>query len=655
MGASKKRKAYRSEGQNMNLSSLIETDIEEYLKAHEHKSLLRFITCGSVDDGKSTLIGRLLFESKMLFEDQLAAMEADSKKWGTQGEDIDFALLVDGLAAEREQGITIDVAYRFFSTDKRKFIVADTPGHEQYTRNMVTGASTADAAILMVDARKGMLTQTRRHSYLMSLLGIRHIIVAINKMDLVDYSQARFDEIKAEYAAFAEQLGLKNVTYIPLSAFKGDNIVEISPRMPWYAQPQYQGETLMNFLETVEIDDIRMQRAPFRLPVQWVNRPNLDFRGFSGTITSGVIKPGDRIRVQPSGKESEVARIVTYSGDLEQAVAGQSITLTLKDEIDISRGDVISIAEAPAETADQFESTIVWMHEDALLPGRPYLLKIGTQTVTASVTDIKYQVNVNTLEHTAAKQLELNGIAVCNINLDRAIAFDDYQTNKDTGGFILIDRLNNTTVAAGMLHFALRRSQNIHYQHVDVNKDVRAQAKGQTPSVLWFTGLSGAGKSTIANLVEKKLHALGNHTYLLDGDNVRHGLNKDLGFTDADRVENIRRIGEVSKLMVDAGLIVLTAFISPFTAERRMAREQLAEGEFIEVFVDTPLDVAEERDVKGLYKKARSGELKNFTGIDSAYERPVAPEIHLDAANLSADAAADLVIAELRKRGIIHG
>ena len=655
MGASKKRKAYRSEGQNMNLSSLIETDIEEYLKAHEHKSLLRFITCGSVDDGKSTLIGRLLFESKMLFEDQLAAMEADSKKWGTQGEDIDFALLVDGLAAEREQGITIDVAYRFFSTDKRKFIVADTPGHEQYTRNMVTGASTADAAILMVDARKGMLTQTRRHSYLMSLLGIRHIIVAINKMDLVDYSQARFDEIKAEYAAFAEQLGLKNVTYIPLSAFKGDNIVEISPRMPWYAQPQYQGETLMNFLETVEIDDIRMQRAPFRLPVQWVNRPNLDFRGFSGTITSGVVKPGDRIRVQPSGKESEVARIVTYSGDLEQAVAGQSITLTLKDEIDISRGDVISIAEAPAETADQFESTIVWMHEDALLPGRPYLLKIGTQTVTASVTDIKYQVNVNTLEHTAAKQLELNGIAVCNINLDRAIAFDDYQTNKDTGGFILIDRLNNTTVAAGMLHFALRRSQNIHYQHVDVNKDVRAQAKGQTPSVLWFTGLSGAGKSTIANLVEKKLHALGNHTYLLDGDNVRHGLNKDLGFTDADRVENIRRIGEVSKLMVDAGLIVLTAFISPFTAERRMAREQLAEGEFIEVFVDTPLDVAEERDVKGLYKKARSGELKNFTGIDSAYERPVAPEIHLDAANLSADAAADLVIAELRKRGIIHG
>ncbi|WP_298723619.1 sulfate adenylyltransferase subunit CysN [uncultured Oceanisphaera sp.] len=630
------------------VSDLISSDIEQYLQAHEHKSLLRFITCGSVDDGKSTLIGRLLFESKMLFEDQLAAMEADSKKWGTQGEDIDFALLVDGLAAEREQGITIDVAYRFFSTDKRKFIVADTPGHEQYTRNMVTGASTADAAILMVDARKGILTQTRRHSYLMSLLGIRQIVVAINKMDLVDYSEQRFNEIVEEYGQFAEQLGLSNITYIPMSAFKGDNIVEPSPRMTWY-----HGTTLMGFLETVEVDDTRMQRAPFRLPVQWVNRPNLDFRGFSGSITSGVIKPGDRIRVQPSGKESTVDRIVTYSGDLQQAVAGQSVTLTLADEIDISRGDVISIAEAPAETADQFESTLVWMHDDALLPGRPYLLKIGTQTVTASVTDIKYQVNVNTLEHTAAKQLELNGIGVCNLSLDRAIAFDDYQTNKDTGGFILIDRLSNTTVAAGMLHFALRRSQNIHMQHVDVNKEARALTKGQKPSVLWFTGLSGAGKSTIANLVEKKLHALGGHTYLLDGDNVRHGLNKDLGFTDADRVENIRRVAEVSKLMVDAGLIVLTAFISPFRAERRMARESLAEGEFIEVFVDTPLNVAEERDVKGLYKKARRGELKNFTGIDSAYEQPEAAEIHLDTTRLSADEAADQVIAELRKRGII--
>ncbi|WP_019933250.1 sulfate adenylyltransferase subunit CysN [Oceanimonas smirnovii] len=632
----------------MHQSSLIESNIEQYLKQHEQKSLLRFITCGSVDDGKSTLIGRLLFESKMLFEDQLAAMEADSKKYGTQGEDIDFALLVDGLAAEREQGITIDVAYRFFSTDKRKFIVADTPGHEQYTRNMVTGASTADAAILMVDARKGILTQTRRHSFLMSLLGIRHIVVAINKMDLVNYAEETFNRIKEEYAQFAEQLNLESITYIPLSAFKGDNIVEPSPNMPWY-----HGTTLMGYLETVEVDDTRMQRAPFRLPVQWVNRPNLDFRGFSGTIASGVIKPGDRIRVLPSGKESTVARIVVHGGDLAQAVAGQSVTLTLADEIDISRGDVISTTEDPIATADQFETTLVWMHDDALLPGRPYLLKIGTKTVTATITDIKYQVNVNTLEHMAAKKLDLNGIAVCNLSLDRAIAFDDYQSNKDTGGFILIDRLSNNTVAAGMLNFSLRRSQNIHMQHVDVNKDARALAKNQKPAVLWFTGLSGAGKSTIANLVEKKLHALGNHTYLLDGDNVRHGLNKDLGFTDADRVENIRRVAEVSKLMVDAGLLVMTAFISPFRAERRLAREMLAEGEFIEVHVDTPLNVAEERDVKGLYKKARRGELKNFTGIDSAYEQPENPEIRLDTTAMSADEAADAVIAVLREKGFI--
>ncbi|MDP5291240.1 sulfate adenylyltransferase subunit CysN [Oceanimonas sp. CHS3-5] len=631
-------------------SDLIASDIEQYLQQHEHKSLLRFITCGSVDDGKSTLIGRLLFESKMLFEDQLAAMEADSKKYGTQGEDIDFALLVDGLAAEREQGITIDVAYRFFSTDKRKFIVADTPGHEQYTRNMVTGASTADAAILMVDARKGILTQTRRHSYLMSLLGIRHVVVAINKMDLVDYSEETFNRIKEDYAQFAEQLNLESITYIPLSAFKGDNIVEPSQNMTWY-----HGTTLMGYLETVEVDDTRMQRAPFRLPVQWVNRPNLDFRGFSGTIASGVVKPGDRIRVLPSGKESTVDRIVVYGGDLDQGVAGQSVTLTLTDEIDISRGDVISTAEAPIATADQFETTLVWMHEDALLPGRPYLLKIGTKTVTATITDIKYQVNVNTLEHVAAKKLDLNGIAVCNISLDRAIAFDDYQSNKDTGGFILIDRLSNNTVAAGMLHFSLRRSQNIHMQHVDVNKEARALSKNQKPAVLWFTGLSGAGKSTIANLVEKKLHAQGNHTYLLDGDNVRHGLNKDLGFTDADRVENIRRVAEVSKLMVDAGLLVLTAFISPFRAERRLARELLEDGEFIEVHVDTPLNVAEERDVKGLYKKARRGELKNFTGIDSAYEQPENPEIRLDTTRLSADEAADAVIELLKEKGIIGG
>ena len=630
------------------VSDLIATDIEQYLKAHEHKSLLRFITCGSVDDGKSTLIGRLLYESKMLFEDQLAAVEADSKKFGTQGDAIDFALLVDGLAAEREQGITIDVAYRFFSTDKRKFIVADTPGHEQYTRNMVTGASTADVAILMVDARKGILTQTRRHSYLVSLLGIRHIVVAINKMDLVDYAEKVFRDIVEDYSAFAAQIGLDNVTFIPLSAFRGDNITTPSSAMPWY-----HGTTLMGYLETVEVDDARMQRAPFRLPVQWVNRPNLDFRGFAGQVASGVIRPGDRIRVQPSGRESTVARIVTHGGDLAQAVAGQSITLTLADEIDISRGDLISTVEAPAEVADQFETTIVWMHDEPLLAGRPYLLKIGAKTVTATITDIKYQVNVNTLEHVAAKTLELNAIGVCNLSLDRPIAFDAYQANRDTGGFILIDRLSNNTVGAGLLHFALRRAHNIHLQHVDVDKAARSAQKHQKSCVLWFTGLSGAGKSSIANLVEKKLHALGHHTYLLDGDNVRHGLNKDLGFTDADRVENIRRVAEVAKLMVDAGLIVLTAFISPFKSERRMARSPMGDDEFIEIFVDTPLEVAEQRDVKGLYKKARRGELKNFTGIDSPYEAPESPELRLATPQLSLDAAADAVIATLRLRGVI--
>ena len=630
------------------VSDLIATDIEQYLKAHENKSLLRFITCGSVDDGKSTLIGRLLYESKMLFEDQLAAVEADSKKFGTQGDEIDFALLVDGLAAEREQGITIDVAYRFFSTDKRKFIVADTPGHEQYTRNMVTGASTADVAILMVDSRRGILTQTRRHSYLVKLLGIRHVLVAINKMDLVDYSEKTFNDIVDAYRDFAARIGLESPTFIPLSAFKGDNITDPSAAMPWY-----HGTTLMGYLETVEIDDERMQRAPFRLPVQWVNRPNLDFRGFAGTIAGGVIRPGDRIRVQPSGRESTVARIVTRGGDLEQAVSGQSITLTLNDEIDISRGDVISTVDAPAETADQFEITLVWMHDEPLLPGRPYLLKIGTKTVTATITDIKYQVNVNTLEHVAAKTLELNAIGVCNLSLDRQIAFDPYQDNRDTGGFILIDRLSNNTVGAGLLHFALRRAHNIHLQHMDVDKIARASIKHQQGCVLWFTGLSGAGKSAIANLVEKKLHGLGHHTYLLDGDNVRHGLNKDLGFTDADRVENIRRVGEVARLMVDAGLIVLTAFISPFRAERSMARSLVEEGEFVEVFVDTPLEVAEQRDVKGLYKKARRGELKNFTGIDSPYEAPEEPEIRLDTTRLSLEAAADAVITTLRLRGVI--
>jgi len=629
-------------------SDLIADDIAGYLKSHEHKGLLRFITCGSVDDGKSTLIGRLLFESKLLFEDQLAAIEADSKKYGTQGTEMDFALLVDGLAAEREQGITIDVAYRFFSTDKRKFIVADTPGHEQYTRNMVTGASNADAAILMVDARHGILTQTRRHSFLMSLIGMRKVVVAINKMDLVDYSRARFEEIVEEYQAFAKQLGLEDITFIPMSALKGDNVIEHGHHMPWY-----HGPTLMAYLETVELDEERLQNQPFRMPVQWVNRPNLDFRGFTGMIAGGSIKPGDDIRVQPGGQTSRIKQIYTFDGDLEQAIAGQSVTLLLEDEIDISRGDVISGVEQPAEIADQFETSLVWMHDEPLLPGRPYLMKLGSQTMSATVTDIKYQVNVNTLEHTAAKQLDLNGIGVCTLSLNKAVAFDAYKANADTGGFILIDRMTNNTVGAGMLHFALRRSQNIHMQHVDIDKKARAETKVQQPAVLWFTGLSGAGKSTIANLVEKKLYAAGQHTYLLDGDNVRHGLNRDLGFTDADRVENIRRVGEVAKLMTDAGLIVLTAFISPFRSERRMARELVEDGEFIEVFVDTPLKVAEDRDPKGLYKKARRGELKNFTGIDSAYEAPENPDLHLKTPEMTTEEAADAIIELLREREII--
>jgi bifunctional enzyme CysN/CysC len=634
----------------VHISDLIAADIKQYLTRHENKSVLRFITCGSVDDGKSTLIGRLLYESRMLFDDQLAAVEADSRKWGTQGEALDLALLVDGLAAEREQGITIDVAYRFFSTDRRKFIVADTPGHEQYTRNMVTGASTADAAILLVDARKGVLTQTRRHSYLVSLIGIRQIVVAINKMDLADYSETTFRAIVDDYRGFAERIGLETVTFIPVSALKGDNITAASGNTPWY-----RGTTLMDYLETVEIDEQRMQRAPFRLPVQWVNRPNHDFRGFAGTIVGGIVKVGDRVRVQPSGRESTVARIVTHRGDLEQAMVGQSITLTLADEIDISRGDVISTAEDPAGTADQFLATLVWMHEDPMLPGRPYFLKIGAKTVTATVTDLKYQVNVNTMDHVAAKKLDLNAVAVCNIGLDRQIAFDPYVENRETGGFILIDRLSNSTVGAGLLHFALRRAQNIHLQHVDVDRAARSAIMGQKPCVLWFTGLSGAGKSTIANLVEKKLHALGNYTYLLDGDNVRHGLNKDLGFTDADRVENIRRIAEVARLMVDAGLIVLTAFISPFRSERRMARELLADDEFIEIFVDTPIAIAEERDPKGLYKKARGGELKNFTGIDSPYEEPENPEIRIETRVQRAEAAADQIVAFLERRVKLSG
>ena len=555
------------------ISDLIASDIDSYLQKHQHKTLLRFITCGSVDDGKSTLIGRLLYDSHMLFDDQLAAIESDSKKWGTQGDQIDFALLVDGLAAEREQGITIDVAYRFFSTENRKFIVADTPGHEQYTRNMVTGASTADAAIVMIDARKGVLTQTCRHSYIANLLGIKHLLIAVNKMDLIDYSQSKFNEICQDYQRFAEKLGIADFQFIPISAFQGDNITAHSSQMPWYTGP-----TLMEYLEQVPIQSKTNQEKPLRMPIQWVNRPNLDFRGFAGTIASGIIKTGDRIQVQPSGKQSQVNQIISAEGSCDSAVAGQAITLTLTDEIDISRGNIISHVDAPAEVADQFEATLIWMHEENLLPGRQYWLKIGTETVTATITSIKYEVNTNTLEHLAATHLGLNSIAYCNISLDRAIPFDAYVENRQTGGFILIDRITSNTVGAGLINFALRRSHNIYIQNIDVNKAARAQLKHQTPKVIWFTGLSGSGKSTIANLVEKHLHQLGMHTYLLDGDNIRHDLNKDLGFTDQDRVENIRRIAEVAKLMVDAGLIVLTAFISPFRSERQMAREIFQEG-----------------------------------------------------------------------------
>jgi bifunctional enzyme CysN/CysC len=629
-------------------SDLIATDIQAYLKAHEQKSLLRFITCGSVDDGKSTLIGRLLYESKMIFEDQLATLEADSKKVGTQGGELDFALLVDGLAAEREQGITIDVAYRFFSTDRRKFIVADTPGHEQYTRNMVTGASTADVAVILIDARKGVLTQTRRHSYLVSLIGIRKVVLAINKMDLLDFSQQKFDAIVEEYRAFASQIDLTDITPIPLSALRGDNMLERSAHTPWYSGP-----TLMGLLESVEIED-DLQSKPFRLPVQWVNRPNQGFRGFAGTIASGVVRVGDAVRALPSGRQSHVARIVTFDGDLESAVAGQSVTLTLTDEIDVSRGDVLSTTTSLPAVADQFQATIIWMHDEPMLPGRPYLLKVGTSTVTASIATPKYKVNVNTLEHLAAKQLDLNEIGVCNISLDRPIAFDPYAENREMGGFILIDKLSNDTVGAGLLSFALRRAENIHWQALDVNKHARAGLKGQRACVLWFTGFSGAGKSTVANLVEKRLHALGRHTYTLDGDNIRHGLNKDLGFTDADRVENIRRVAEVSKLMVDAGLIVLVSFISPFRSERRLARELVQPGEFFEVFVDTPLEEAEKRDPKGLYKKARGGQLKNFTGIDSPYEPPEHAEIHLRTALLSPEDAAEQILRKLREAGMLY-
>ena len=621
----------------------VNNGIADYLRRHETKPLLRFITCGSVDDGKSTLIGRLLHDSKRLFDDQLAALEQDSRRHGTRGGDIDYALLLDGLAAEREQGITIDVAYRYFDTERRKFIVADCPGHEQYTRNMATGASTADVAVVLVDARKGVLAQTRRHSYIVSLLGIRHVVLAVNKMDLVDFDPAVFDATAGEYRALAAQLGIADVLCVPLSALEGDNLIERSPRTPWY-----EGPSLLRHLETVDVEDAA-HAGGFRLPVQWINRPHQNFRGFAGTIAAGRVAVGDAVVALPSGRRSRVAQLLGPDGGITQASAGEAITLTLTDEIDISRGDVIAAADDPPQVADQFAAHVLWMDDAALLPGRPYWLKIGARTVSATVSEIKHRVDVNSQEHLAAKRLELNEVGYCNLSLDEPIAFAPYAENRSLGGFILIDRQSNHTVAAGTLDFALRRAGNVHWQHLDVDKAARARIKGQQPRVLWFTGLSGAGKSTVANLVDKRLHALGYHSFILDGDNVRHGLNRDLGFTAEDRVENIRRVAEVARLMTDAGLIVLVSFISPFRAERQMARERFGEGEFLEIFVDVPLALAEQRDVKGLYRKARAGLIPNFTGIDSPYEAPEHPDLRLDA---GAESPEQLALRVLEKLGL---
>lgn len=627
------------------ISSLIATDIDSYLKSHEEKSLLRFITCGSVDDGKSTLIGRMLYESHMLFDDQLSSLKTDSKKIGTQGEEIDFALLVDGLAAEREQGITIDVAYRFFSTDKRKYIVADTPGHEEYTRNMATGASTADVAIILVDAEQGVLTQTRRHSFIVSMVGVKNVLLAINKLDLVEYSQQVYDDIVSEYREFADSaLDLESITPIPISALMGDNVVNKSENTPWF-----NGQTIMQYLETVEVSNQKVLQS-FRMPVQWVNRPNSKFRGFSGLIASGEINTGDEVRILPGGNTSRIKSIITWEGELPKAKAGKSVTITLEDEIDVSRGDIIAPSTDPCGEADQFQTRILWMNNDAMMPGRQYLLKSSTQSATLTLGKLKHRIDVNTLDLLPAKTLQLNEIGVCNISLDKRIAFDSYDENQTMGGFIIVDRLSNNTVGMGLIDFALRRSENIHWQKMDVSQNSRAEQKSQTPRIIWFTGLSGSGKSSIANILEKKLQSLGKHTITLDGDNIRHGLNRDLGFTEADRVENIRRVGEVAKLMLNSGLICITSFISPFESERAMARSLVSENEFVEVFVDTPLSVCEERDVKGLYAKARSGEIPNFTGISSPFEGPKNPEIRIDTTKISAEEAANQIIEFITKQ-----
>ena len=624
-------------------------DIETYLADQAAKTTLRFLTCGSVDDGKSTLIGRLLYDAKLIFEDQLATLEADSRRVGTQGGEIDFALLVDGLAAEREQGITIDVAYRFFATDRRKFVVADTPGHEQYTRNMATGASSAELAVILIDARKGILTQTRRHSYIVSLFGIREVVLAVNKMDLVDYDQAVFDGIVADYRAFATELGELNVTAIPISALRGENVTSHADWMPWY-----QGPTLLSYLETVNVTSV-LNQQPFRLPVQWVNRPDSEFRGFSGTIAGGQIAPGDRVRILPAGTSSTVSRLVTFDGDLDHASAGQAVTVVLADEVDVSRGDVIAAATDPCLTSDQFAVHLLWMQEQALFPGRQYYLKAGARTVPCVITDLKHKVNVNTLERQPAKRLEMNEIGVGNLSLSERIAFDSYQDNRTLGSFILIDRQSFETVGAGLLDFSLRRADNVHWQALSVDKAHRSALKHQRPCIIWLTGLSGSGKSTIANLLEARLSDSHRHTYVLDGDNVRHGLNRDLGFTEADRVENIRRVGETAKLMVDAGLITIVSFISPFISERRMVRELVADNEFIEVFVDTPLEVCEQRDPKGLYRKARAGEIANFTGIDSEYQPPEDAELVLHTVDETPAESVDRVMRLLESRGMLQG